>query len=50
MSAPIRTDTNLGDLDFTGNTVSLLVDPLDVYIIIRIVPRFRVAPFVFTYQ
>jgi hypothetical protein len=48
MSAPIGTDTNLGDLDL--NTVSLLVEPRDVNIIIRIVPRFRVAPFVFACQ
>ena len=48
MSAPIGTDTNLGDLDL--NAVSLLVDSRDVYIIIPIVPRFRVAPFVFTFQ
>jgi hypothetical protein len=48
ISFPVRTDTNLGDLDL--NTVSVLVDPHDVYIIKRIVRRLRVAPFVLTFQ
>lgn len=48
MNALIRPDTNLGDLDL--KTISLVVDSRDVYVIIRIIPRFRVPPFVLTFQ
>ncbi len=47
---PMRMGMNLGDLDL--NTVSLLVDPCDIYIvIIWIIRRFRnAASFVLTFR